>query len=978
MNDFTRFITISVLFFTHLDCYSQNNPCQTYEYQKRYWNDVSNHVNGIINTSDGGNLIVGYYNPLDIRVMPDALIFKIDARGNVVWAKKAGTSERDHFMNAIETADGGYLAIGQTQASGTGTIISKFSVTGNLLWTKLYPTFSFILNHKLDVVELPTGGFAISCVNGSPISKATILRIDNAGNVTWAKSYSNSLSTVSMSNRIGVENDSLVVYGYYETGSLPPEHHRFLMKVGITDGNVFWAKRWSNAGVDLFRDLFIKNGLYYTNSRSGSNDYISAFKADGTLVNSFGLTSAIIDNEIDNFFPTHDTGIIIPKIDLSWNSLNLVKVKGTQVTDTKSFRFQPFEMASYPKTVHTLNDELVTVLGVTFIDYMDICIIKTRLTSSVGACPSNPVSISASPANISLVPFSWNNVMTENIAPSNLSLMVADVVFGGNTQCSTPITGCSQATISGIDTVCRSQAAFFYRVFRDVNCTSPVFFSTDSSMAQVIAQTDSTISLVFLQEGQTKLYSQITTACAVIRDSITITIKKHAGSLSLGSDQTVCGNIDFTFDAGSGFKSYLWQNGSANQTFRATAAGVYHVTVTDFCNNMHTDTVVVTADAAGAFDLGPDRFICPGDSTTLSAPAGFNNYQWSPGYNLISNDSTALVFPLTTTKYFVSAERSPGCFSTDSAWVYVYNTPSISLGPDTSFCHGDSKTLIAGPGFTHYQWNTGANTSQIVVSSAGQYSVIATDSTGCMAKDTLSVPEIYPLPLVSLSNDSTLCLGEQRILDAGGGPVAYLWPDGSTNQTLTVRDLGVYWVRVTSANNCNAYDTTRITIIKPAPADFLVADTSFCRGTTLILKTTQLFDNYLWSTGATTNTINISIPGTYWLEATNIAGCRSKEFSIITMEDCLNRIKFPNAFTPNNDGLNDLFKASVTGVLNNYSLVVYNRYGQLVFSTKDYTVGWDGLLKGREQNTGSFTWFSTYEFLNEKPASLKGTILLLR
>jgi hypothetical protein len=186
----TRYIIILILLSTKLDCYSQNNTCQSFEYQKTYWNSFSNHPNAIINTSDGGNVIVG--NITDFWMFNDAFIFKINAQGNVIWAKKVGTSSWDQFMNVIETADGSYLAIGQS--ASYGTIISKFSGTGNLLWTKLFPTLSFNLNSKLDIVELPTGGYAITCIYLSPISKALVLRIDNVGNITWAKSYYNSTS----------------------------------------------------------------------------------------------------------------------------------------------------------------------------------------------------------------------------------------------------------------------------------------------------------------------------------------------------------------------------------------------------------------------------------------------------------------------------------------------------------------------------------------------------------------------------------------------------------------------------------------------------------------------------------------------------------------------------------------------------------------------------------------------------------------
>jgi gliding motility-associated-like protein len=310
--------------------------------------------------------------------------------------------------------------------------------------------------------------------------------------------------------------------------------------------------------------------------------------------------------------------------------------------------------------------------------------------------------------------------------------------------------------------------------------------------------------------------------------------------------------------------------------------------------------------------------------------------------------------------------------------VTVHPAPRIDLGADTSICNGDSKTLNAGAGFTQYLWNTAATSQQIVAATAGQFSVIATDVNGCRAKDTLSILAVHPTPLVSLSNDTLLCSGTAMMLDAGAGQQSYLWQDGSSNQTLSVTAIGTYWVRVTSFNNCFASDTAQVKRMVPAPAGFIISDTGICRAATTILQPNQAFANYLWSTGETANSITVSLPGNYWLEVINSNGCKARESIVVKTKDCVNRIFFPNAFTPNADGRNDIFKSNVSGVLANYYLAVYNRYGQLVFSTKDFTEGWSGLFKGREQNTGSFTWYSTYQFLNESPASQKGTILLIR
>ena len=86
----------------------------------------------------------------------------------------------------------------------------------------------------------------------------------------------------------------------------------------------------------------------------------------------------------------------------------------------------------------------------------------------------------------------------------------------------------------------------------------------------------------------------------------------------------------------------------------------------------------------------------------------------------------------------------------------------------------------------------------------------------------------------------------------------------------------------------------------------------------------------------------------------------------------------PNAFTPNNDGRNDLFKPSLFGVVKQYDFAVYNRYGKIVFETKDLSKGWDGSIQGMPQNPGVFIWKCVYQIENQLLTTESGTVLLIR
>ncbi len=217
------------------------------------------------------------------------------------------------------------------------------------------------------------------------------------------------------------------------------------------------------------------------------------------------------------------------------------------------------------------------------------------------------------------------------------------------------------------------------------------------------------------------------------------------------------------------------------------------------------------------------------------------------------------------------------------------------------------------------------------------------------------------------------------MLDAGAGYATYLWQDGSTNQRFNANAVGKYWVTVADNHKCVGSDTTQIQQIFPPPSNFITKDTSItCTARSLVLKPDIQFTTYLWSTGANTSQIYITRLGTYWLEVTDSKGCVGKEFINVTLQNCTDTIYFPNSFTPNNEGLNDLFKPGVYGVLEKYVLNIYNRFGQNIFETNDYTKGWNGTLKATPAYTGVFVWYCRYKFFGQNEHTVKGTVILLR
>jgi gliding motility-associated-like protein len=319
------------------------------------------------------------------------------------------------------------------------------------------------------------------------------------------------------------------------------------------------------------------------------------------------------------------------------------------------------------------------------------------------------------------------------------------------------------------------------------------------------------------------------------------------------------------------------------------------------------------------------------------------------------------------------------CTLIDSIRIKVYEgQPQQLLGADTSFCEGDSLALTIMPVYSSYAWNTGAVTPSIKVKTAGLYDIKAYYADGCYATDTLEVLPLSPTPVISLPSTNNLCIGQSDTLKPGDGYSRYKWQDGSQLPVFVVRNPGVFWVQVTNTQGCIANDTAHIVALRPTPTNFIATDTSFCRNWHITLEPRLLFTNYLWSTGSTSRSINVSTPGFYSLKVTDVYGCYAQAGTVVKEKDCVNKVLFPSGFTPNNDGRNDSYKPYVEGAIVDYTVVIYNRWGQVVFKSSTPGHGWNGQFNGKWQDTGTFIWSCKYKFFGETEVQAKGTMTLIR
>jgi gliding motility-associated-like protein len=303
----------------------------------------------------------------------------------------------------------------------------------------------------------------------------------------------------------------------------------------------------------------------------------------------------------------------------------------------------------------------------------------------------------------------------------------------------------------------------------------------------------------------------------------------------------------------------------------------------------------------------------------------------------------------------------------------VVGNKYFNLGKDTSICESDTLLLNATvTGALSYTWSTGAGTSTI---KAYQPIVYWCDVNfnGCVYRDSLTLG-ITTYPIINLGKDTTLCEEKTLTLDAATPTSTYQWQDGSVNPTYLVSQKGRYFVAV-NKQGCISKDTIDVEYTFK-PQFTLGPDKSICLGNTVILDPGVTHATYLWQDGSTTQVYRATQQGTYRVTVTNICGSTTDDLTI-TQGVC--ELYVPGAFSPNGDGLNDIFKPGFGDNVTTYHMQVFNRYGQLIFESRDKSTGWNGTYKQVPQDSGAYIWQIRYTTSTNKNVQvLRGTVVLVQ
>lgn len=322
------------------------------------------------------------------------------------------------------------------------------------------------------------------------------------------------------------------------------------------------------------------------------------------------------------------------------------------------------------------------------------------------------------------------------------------------------------------------------------------------------------------------------------------------------------------------------------------------------------------------------------------------------------------------------------------------NTLAATATKTNATCFTNGSITVAATGGTaplQYSINGGAYQNSNVFANLppGTYTVTTRDASSCSISTTPVSIALQGAITASAGLDTTICLGASFTRGAISTGTSYSWtPNAGVSSTTSVSPVfspqatTVYTVTA-STINCTAQSSFKVTVFPGATAN-AGPDAIILSGDIYTIVANASAGTYLWtpSTGLnSTSTLNPAASPTqtttYKLKVTTAQGCTASDSMVVTVVPYC--IKPMEAFSPNGDGINDLWLVTNgTGCLDKAKAEVFNRYGAKVYESSDYKNNWDGTYNGKPLPDGTYYFVITYRLINGKDQYLKGNVTILR
>ena len=443
---------------------------------------------------------------------------------------------------------------------------------------------------------------------------------------------------------------------------------------------------------------------------------------------------------------------------------------------------------------------------------------------------------------------------------------------------------------------------------------------------------------------------------------------------------TVCSNYPISFNNNStGATYFIWNFGDGsppsnlpNPSHIYNTSGIYTVTLiaidSTSCNLADTSAIAITVIIEPISGLGNDTVICGLANIPINAGNAAYSYVWNTG------ETSPVIVANQTGNYIVTIGNGY-CNLIDTMNINMVTVPPV--GNDTAVCKNNLITLNAGNPQCTYLWSTGETTQTIDAQFSGTYWVMAMAG-NCSEIDSINI--IYlPLPQFDLGIDTIICPGDILQLNAGINGQTFLWSTGNTGQFYDVTATGIYWAEA-YGGACSYNDTIKVDYYHQP---FLGIDTVICSHNKfkLDLSFSDPGGTYLWNTGATTSFLDVFLPGTYSVTLTYKNTCQLYDTIYVAAFEDDPPLFIPNSFTPDGDGLNDIFNpAGNYESIVDFYMAIYNRWGQMIFETRDRNKGWDGIVNNEIVQLGVYVYKVDYRSYcaPDKTINQIGHIVVLR
>jgi gliding motility-associated-like protein len=393
-----------------------------------------------------------------------------------------------------------------------------------------------------------------------------------------------------------------------------------------------------------------------------------------------------------------------------------------------------------------------------------------------------------------------------------------------------------------------------------------------------------------------------------------------------------------------------------------------------------------------------DTAFCQGGTAVL-VPSGALSYQWFPNVGTVNSNGVLTVTPSQSMSLMAFGINEYNCTDSQSVQITVFDIPILEvLASDMAICPNEQVTITVS-GANSYSWTGGllsglnGNSHMFNPLQTATYSVNGVSFDGCTASADIQI-EVNPAPVVTASQDTAICLGEELVLNAFGAQT-YVWNDGASGATHILSPMNSYNFEVIGSNNFGCFDTASVAVIvHPVPEAIIQANPTFVYSDD---PTVQFANNSLGASVSIwdfdngdlqeTNASSLDYTfaqqeGNYLVTLTVINQFGCKDFSFVPIEVIGDVVYYiPNAFTPDGDEFNNVFLPVFTSGFDpyNYLLTIYNRWGELIYESSNHLIGWDGDFNGKISPTGIYSYVITFKSIGtDFKKTITGHVELLR